>query len=141
MLMLFAAISLLTGFALVSLALWLRSRSRVCLGWPSVTGQVIESRIDDAHLETTNPILRYRYEVGGKAHVGFRVSFSGYGVSRAAMDQLIKPYAKGSTVRVYYNPQDPASAVLNNTARSDWKYWFTFGVCFLSLAVYLVWHK
>jgi hypothetical protein len=55
------------------------------------------------------------------------------------MDQLIKPYPEGSAVKVYYNPHDPVSAVLDSTARSDWKYWFAFGVGFLSLAVYLAW--
>jgi hypothetical protein len=137
--MIFFSISLLTGIALVALSLWLRSRSRQCLQWPSVTGQVIESRVDDAHLEMTKPVLRYRYQVGTQSYVGFRVAFSGYGVSRRAMDQLIEPYPQGSTVSVFYNPQDPSSAVLDNIAKSDWLYWFLFGVGFLCLAAYVAW--
>jgi hypothetical protein len=135
--MMFAALSLLTGTALVALSLWLRSRSRQCLQWPRVNGQVIESRVDDAHLEMTKPVLRYRYQVGNQSYVGFRVAFSGYGVSRSAMDQLIKPYPQGSAVSVYYNPRDPSSAVLDNAARSDWLYWLTFGVGFVGLAAFL----
>jgi Protein of unknown function (DUF3592) len=135
--MLFAAIALFTGAALVGLSLWLRSRSKQCLHWPSVIGQVTESRVDDTHVDMTKPVLRYRYEVGGQAYVGFRASFSGHGVSRAAMDQLLRPFPQGSTVKVYYNPQDPASAVLNNTTPSHWQYWLLFGVGFLALAAYL----
>ncbi len=101
-------------------------------------GCVTESRVDDAHLETTKPILRYQYDVGGQTYVGFRASFSGYGVSRAAMEAVVKPYPQGSRVRVFYNPRNPASAVLDNTARSDWLYWFLFGVGFFVLAAYLI---
>lgn len=137
--MIFGAISLVAGAALVALSLWLRSRSRQCLHWPSVSGQVIESRVDDAHLEMTKPVLRYRYQVGGRSYVGFRVAFSGYGISRSAMDQLIQPYPQGSTVKVYFDPRHPSSAVLDNTAKSDWLYWSLFGVGFLCLATCVAW--
>ena len=138
MLTLFTAISLLTGAALVISSLWMRTRARQSLTWPSVAGHVIEAWVDDARLEMTKPVLRYRYEVAGRTYVGFRVAYSGYGTSRAGMDELIRPYAEGSTVKVYYNPKDPSSAVLDNTAPSDWLYWLAFGIGFLSLAAYLV---
>jgi hypothetical protein len=35
------------------------------------------------------PMLRYRYAVDGRSHMGFRVAFSGYGISRQAMASLI----------------------------------------------------
>lgn len=68
--------------------------------------------VDDAHLETAKPILRYRNHVGGRSSIGFRVSFSGYGVSRAAMEAVVRPYAQESMVRVYDNPGNPATAFL-----------------------------
>lgn len=135
--MVFAALSLFAGAALVWLSLWLKLRSDQCLHWPSVTGRITESRVDDEHLEMMKPILRYHYEVGGQIYVGFRATFSGYGVSRTAMDAVVKPYDQGSMVRVYYNPRNPASAVLDNTAQPDWLYWFMFGVGFFILAAYL----
>lgn len=133
----FAGLAFIVGAAFTGLALWMRSRARACLHWPSVDGTIIESRIDDAHLEMIKPVLRYRYQVDGQTHVGFRVAFSGYGSSRPAMDRLIAPYPVGATVRVFYNPRDPASAVLDNTARSDWTYWLLFGIGFLALGAYL----
>lgn len=86
----------------------------------------------------TKPVLRYRYEVEGKTYIGFRASFSGYGVSRAAMEQLIKPYPRDGSVEVYYDPKSPGTSVLNNAAPSDWLYWFVFGLGFWLLAAYLV---
>jgi len=50
---------------------------------------VLESRVDDAHLEFMKPMLRYRYAVDGRSYMGFRVAFSGYGISRQAMASLI----------------------------------------------------
>ena len=137
--MVFAAISLLTGAALVGLSIWLRIRSHQAHEWPTVKGHVIECRVDDTNLEMMKPVLRYCYEVDGQRFVGFRVSFSGYGVSKGAIKQLIKPYPLNAVVKVYYNPRDPSSAVLNNSAKSDWLYWLLFGVSFLSLAAYLAW--
>jgi len=138
MLVMFAALSLLTGTALLALAYWLRSRSQRCLQWPTVIGLILESRVDDTRLDLMKPIMRYRYEVDGQTYEGFRVSFSGYGVSRSAMEKLILPYPKGNSVKVYFNPKDPSLSVLNNTQPSDWLYWLAFGIGFLFLAAYLV---
>ncbi len=138
MLVLFTALSLLTGTALLVLAYWLKSRSQKCQHWPTVMGSILESRIDDSILDMIKPVLRFRYEVNGQSYEGFRVSFSGYGVSRSAMEKLILPYPQGSSVKVYYNPKDPALSVLNNTQKSDWLYWLVFGIRFLFLAAYLV---
>ena len=134
---LFALAALLSGVALLALALWLRRRAAQCAHWPSVDGMVLESRVDDAHLEFMKPVLRYQYTVDGRRYVGFRVAFSGYGVSRQAMARLIEPYPAGRPVRVYYDPARPASAVLDNCSRSDWVYWLLFGLGFCALAAYL----
>jgi hypothetical protein len=135
--LLFALAAALAGGALVALSLWLRTRSAQSRQWPSVEGTVLESRVDDAHLEFMKPVLRYRYAVDGRSYLGFRVAFSGYGISRQAMASLIRPYAAGQPVRVYYDPGNPASAVLDNRGRSDWMYWLLFGLGFCALAVYL----
>lgn len=134
---LFALAALLSGLALLALALWMRRRAAQCAHWPSVEGTVLESRVDDAHLEFMKPVLRYQYTVDGRRYVGFRVAFSGYGISRPSMAALIRPYPAGRTVRVFYDPRRPASAVLDNRARSDWVYWLLFGLGFCALATYL----
>ena len=134
---LFTLVAALSGAALIALSLLLRARSSQCRHWPSVEGTVLESRVDDAHLEFMKPVLRYRYAVDGRSYVGFRVAFSGYGISRRAMAELIRPYALGQQVRVFYDPGNPASAVLDNRGRSDWVYWLLFGLGFCALAVWL----
>jgi len=134
----FATATLAVGVGLIALATWLRTKSNQCRSWPTVDGVVLESRVDDANLETTKPILRYEYVVGGRKFVGFRVSYSGYGVSRSAMEALLAPYKSGQSVRVHYDPDNPAHAVLNARGTSDWLYWFVAGLMFCGLYVYLV---
>lgn len=135
--LLFTLTAAMAGTGLIALALWLRARAAQSRQWPSVEGTVLEARVDDAHLEFMKPVLRYQYTVDGRRYVGFRVAFSGYGVSRRAMADLIRPYAVGQAVRVYYDPARPASAVLDNCSRSDWVYWLLFGLGFCALAAYL----
>ena len=137
---LFTLAAALAGTGLIAVALWLRARAAQSRQWPSVEGTVLESRVDDAHLEFMKPVLRYRYAVEGRSHVGFRVAFSGYGVSRRAMADLVRPYAVGQAVRVFYDPARPASAVLDPRGRSDWVYWLLFGLGFCALAVWLAVH-
>ncbi len=135
--LLFTLTAAMAGTGLIALALWLRARAAQSRQWPSVEGTVLESRVDAAHLEFMKPVLRYQYTVDGCRYVGFRVAFSGYGVSRQAMARLIEPYPAGRPVRVYYDPGNPASAVLDNRSRSDWVYWLLFGLGFCALAAYL----
>ena len=136
--MAFIVLAILAGIALVAFGLRMRSLQRAAAGWPRVPGRVIESRVDDADLEYLKPVLRYEYEVSGTRHVGFRVSFSGYGVSKAAMQQSITPYPVGHAVQVSYDPAKPSRAVLDNTASSDWLYWFACGLGFLGLGLWLL---
>jgi hypothetical protein len=126
------------GCALLLLSLRLRLRARQARHWPRVAGLVVESRIDDAHLEFLKPVLRYRYAVNGVDYTGFRVAYSGYGISKVAMQKLIAPYALGSTVQVSYDPAKPSRAVLDTSARSDWGYWFAAGLCCIALGLYLL---
>lgn len=131
-------VTLAVGGGLIALAIWLRTKSNQCRSWPTVDGVVLESRVDHSNLETMKPVLRYEYVVGGRKFVGFRVSYSGYGVSRSAMEALLAPYKAGETVRVHYDPGNPAHAVLNARGTSDWLYWFVAGLMFFVLYVYLV---
>lgn len=135
----FALLCLLAGASLLALSGWLGARARACRQWPSVTGEILEAQVDLSDLELARPVLRYRYVVGGRAYTGFRASYSGHGVSTAAMQQVVQPYAVGQAVEVYYDPQDPASAVLDNTVTADSLYWAVFGIGFLWLGAWLAW--
>ena len=61
---------------------------------------------------------RYRYQVGGVAYVGRRITFDDVDVGYAQqLDSLIHQYWQGAAVAVYYDPSDPGSAVLDRRNR------------------------
>ncbi len=77
--------------------------------WPTVTGEIIEV---DARRQsrTTNFGVRYRYTIDGRAYEGDRIWYSRVG--RQSASTLNERYDEGDAVEVYYDPDDPARAIL-----------------------------
>ena len=117
--------------------------------WPSVTGKIIESRIekttsrdaDNRSHDSWQPVIRYEYEVGGRGYVSKQVAFfsfysrdtlqvgrSTYTPGLEASDSTINKYPVGEIVEVFYNPRRPKTAVLENGLIIG-----VFGRVFLSL--------
>lgn len=77
--------------------------------WPTVEGEVVHSRLTGRAFD-----VRYRYTVDGAAlesrrvHVGQFSGLEGYARAIAAR------YPTGSPVLVYYDPDEPSSAVLEH---------------------------
>ena len=98
--------------------------------WPAVQGQVVESRVDSRTVTKTSDgkrrtmteyraVIRYEYSVGGMNYTGDRLTVerTGYsGKNRGAAENAIKAYPTGSVVFVYYDPNNPAEAVLKPRA-------------------------
>ncbi len=91
--------------------------------WPKTTGRVIESRIaehesedEDGHVTSTySPVVRYEYQANGVAYAGNQVAVGSSAIAisnRKKVQQTIDQYPPGKAVAVYYNPQNPAEAVL-----------------------------
>lgn len=113
--------ALATAGVFMTLAQSRRSRS-----WPTVQGKITRSEItedvshntdDDGRDSTTTMYgvkLAYDYVVGGGAHVGTRlywadgIKVSGDGPAR----KVTEKYPVGRDVTVYYQPNDPATALL-----------------------------
>ncbi len=129
-------IGVLFGLAFVVLGWRARQLGLRCGGWPHTRGQVIESRVDESNLETASPKVRYRYTVGRQEFIGWRVSYSGYGISRQKMQAHIAAYPPGQAVEVYYDPARPEHSVLDNRPSRDWLFWVMAGV---ALSVGAVW--
>lgn len=123
-----AILGLLFGLAFVAIGWRARQLGLRCGRWPHTHGQVIESRVDESNLETTAPKVRYRYAVDHQEFVGWRVSYSGYGVSRQKMQAYIASYSPGQAVEVYYDPSLPQRSVLDNRPSRDWLLWVIVGV-------------
>lgn len=77
------------------------------VGHPSAVGPR-KGRLRNHHI-----FVQYTYSVGGKEYVGteLRHNFV-YSGDRGDNDQMLMRYPEGSPVRVFYDPRDPSTAVL-----------------------------
>jgi hypothetical protein len=90
--------------------------------WPSVEGEVIESRARPFNVQSGEPEagkndwmaeVRYRYSVAGQAHVGNRLqAFGRHYFSRTDAEQALAPFPVGARVRVFHDPDQPDVSVL-----------------------------
>jgi hypothetical protein len=95
-------------------------RARSQADWPAVAGTIIASEvvtviIPSPGVRRTEAVeIRYVYEVGGTIYESDRVNLDTVAVEANSEDgqRLLSTYPSGATVTVYYNPADPAEAVL-----------------------------
>ncbi len=117
------------GVGLVMLLIYLNAHVRAAASqnWPSVEGQIDSSRVRRMSRSSSGnssssyfPEVRYTYSVMGNTyqgnHVGFGVPISGF---QSSAKQVVGRYPRGATRTVYYNPQNPAQAVLERKVEND----------------------
>ena len=83
--------------------------------WPTTQGKIIVSEIrpgkDDG---SSRPLVRFQYGLRGTIYRSeqYRQNTAGEPMKKAAAEELIKKYPVGAPVRVYYDPENPVMAVL-----------------------------
>jgi hypothetical protein len=85
------------------------------------------------------PSFSYRYQVNGQTYQGRRYRYDGHPsfYKEAEANQVVAAHPNGSEIDVYYNPSNPADAVLSTGLdTADWGIPFTFGaITYLLLSV------
>jgi hypothetical protein len=110
----FGPIFILVGLALFAGWYFLRKKAKATGQWPSTRGRVVASDInryrdtDGEYQEVVR--VTYDYAVAGTTLRGNRISTSGSG-SGTAKAKLAR-YRPGTEVDVFYDPGNPAVAVL-----------------------------
>jgi hypothetical protein len=86
--------------------------------WPTAVGQILASTINYRRRSggghTPYPLVMYTYQVEGRQYQSQRIYFGG-AIGGSAMMGVVKKYPVGAEVPVYYNPQNPADAVLERS--------------------------
>lgn len=89
--------------------------------WPDVKGSIVKSRIDvrnnhtlnKSHINVYYPEIEYIYSVVDKNYIGSTIGVSDYGSSeRNHAEVLVSRYEIGSTVDIYYDPENPSQSLL-----------------------------
>jgi hypothetical protein len=122
-LIVFGAGTLLLGVAYVISILVTRARHEGTANWPKVTGTVKHAyvyqheRSTAAGTTTTyTPVVGYAYAVEGQDYQAHKRNFLPYDqaslTSKGEAEAIRLRYCPGSEVAVYYNPINPAQAVL-----------------------------
>jgi hypothetical protein len=114
--------------------------------WPGITGRVTCSEVGeststdsdgDSHT-SYHPRVEYSYQVAGQEFSGKRITFGvvkGSSNPRGAQAVLAK-YPLGAAATVFYNPGNPADAVLEKQA-SGTNTMLVLGIVFLAVAACL----
>lgn len=104
-----------------------QAESRAAMSWPSTPAHVDESRVEQRMVRNAAAasaqtfyrlVLSFSYEVGGRRYTSDRFSLSGPSESDRLndMEELQARFPGGSTATAYYDPANPAQAVLDRSA-------------------------
>ena len=116
----FAIMAAVIDFFLVLAVMGGRDAEKAVKTWPSVTGIVLSSRAVRRGREGFNdhtsglfPEITYSYEVAGKSYTSQNIwPGGGKGYGGPGRPGILARFPENSQTTVYYDPNDPGSAVL-----------------------------
>jgi len=137
----YLVICIVAGIALIAYSFYQRSQLRASESWVAASATIARAELltlsssDSAEYRIA---VVYEYEANGARHTGERIGFGtrGYARKKRAQEELER-YRVGDTVMAYFNPEDPAEAVLVREAPFNLLY-FVMGICMLGLAAGIV---
>lgn len=114
------------GIVIIVISIRARKKAEASQNWPSAQGQIIATEIkkdvsEDAEGYTTTtykPVITYSYNVMGQTYQSDKIAFgmtTSYG-RMAKAQEVLDQYPLDSPVNVYYDPDNPAEAVLERKA-------------------------
>ena len=122
-------ISAFIGLAALGYAVHLYRKGVRLRSWPSTEGLITRLQIRKQDFQSGhqlyNAAVEYDYTVGGRRYRGDCFMPGGINTMRADDIQVfLRPFAEGTRVRVYHDPQSPADSVLvpelNGSAAFGW---------------------
>jgi len=138
----FVMVFFIVGITLIVKSIRDKKKAEASTGWPSTPGTITESTIQESVSTDSDgdrrtsfvPIVHYSYQVVGTAYEGKRISFGARSAgSYQSAQQIISVYPKGSSAPVYYDPLNPADAVLERKSASS-KVMLILGIVFLAIS-------
>jgi len=114
-----------------------QKRAMAARMWPRAPGRIESSGVHEFQARNSSyqmltrwstrfrTAIRYSYMVGRVRYTGDKITLGGQfsATTDAFARRGASRYAQGSTVEVYYNPQNPAECVLQPRAAGLWLVW------------------
>ena len=122
---------------------FMRRKMAAVSQWPSTLGAVQMSTLERRSSEdgyTDYPVVQYSYQVGGQAYQSLKLA-PGPEVGGSGARKVVAKYPAGAQVMVFYNPQNPAEAVLERKAPAQWLMWLILVIfdCALCGVIPVIW--
>ena len=114
----------------LTILFFMRRRMAAVSQWPATMGNVMMSTIERRSSEdgyTDYPVVQYSYQVGGQAYESYKLA-PGPEVGGTGARKVISKYPVGAQVMVFYDPQNPAEAVLERKAPAQWLMWLILAI-------------
>jgi hypothetical protein len=110
----------------------MQRKSAQAEGWPAAGGTITRSELEWRRSSNNRghvqyPVVHYSYRVMGKSYEGNRIA-PGLAVGGTGAPSVVARYPAGSQVQVFYNPEDPADAVLEKKAPALVWMWLVMAV-------------
>ena len=118
------AILSVLAVALIAFALRLHVVASGAQEWSATRGVVVESYIrktgagnagEAGDTDTYSPVVRYEYRVGSDPYASSKIGFGDLFYNWYSAKSRVQAFPKGSSVTVYFDPEDPSIAVLDRT--------------------------
>ncbi len=142
---------IIIGICLLGLGFYFQKKAETIEKWPDITGKVIATKVvqttsarslnrreDSAAQSTVSyyPVIEYEYTVNDKRYTSDRLSSQSFDQrlksSPRYLEPILKKYAPGTAVKVFYNPDNPADAVLEKVNTMHWIF-YVFGTIWLAV--------
>ena len=122
-----------------------RQQTAANRAWPAADGEIIACDLerrsieDDSAEESFAAAVRYRYQIAGQNYEGDAISTGGPTVTaRALAETIADRYPVGRRLRVFYDPRNPASAVLEKGVNANLAAIIVFLIVFVAIEAVLV---
>ena len=92
--------------------MWQQTRA---WGFSETTGRILSSKVHtnvDSDGDTYKPLIRYQYEVAGRAYESEQIRFHLVASGDSYAADMVALHPVGSTTPVFFHPDDPSAAVL-----------------------------
>jgi hypothetical protein len=139
----YGAIFVVIGLASSWAALLNLRKAQAALGWPVIQGKILASSVCEVGGDLTGykPDILYEYHAHGIRHSAkvWRVGASSKSSKwKAKAEAIIAEYPAGRDITVFFNPQNPADAVLE-PGKVRWVSQFVIGLILAAVGLFSCW--
>jgi hypothetical protein len=134
----FGVIAFAIGVVLYVVQLRQGLRADASKRWPTVGGTIVSSALEKLpdSKRRYRAAVRCRYRVAGKDYETNRVFWGGNEGRQKHMASVTARYPAGDKVSVYYDPQNPAEAVLDPTQNAGSKPLVLYAMAMMTLGLF-----